>query len=127
MKYSTIYVVGNQSEPKDNLAPKVAHILTLQFPEISFVSFDPTEELPDEANELVFLDTVEGISKVTCFSNLHNFSSSPRVTVHDFDLYSMLTLLMKLHKIESFIIIGLPMRKKADTLIDDVKKILLSI
>lgn len=127
MKYGTVFIVGNPNEPKDALAPLVANTLTPQFPTISFIPFDPTEELPGETKRLVFLDTVEGIDEVTRFSNIHNFVPSPRVTVHDFDLYSMLTLLIKLHKIESFIIIGLPMGKMADTLIDDVKKILLSI
>lgn len=79
------------------------------FPDIEFEIKDPNEEweIP-ESGELVILDTAIGIKEVTVFENLENFSSTPRVSMHDFDALTNLRILQKLGKIKKIKIITVP-------------------
>ena len=56
------------------------------------------------------MDTIEGIDKVTLLTDIGSIQSSPRVSMHDFDLGYSLKLLKKLGLIDSVKIFGVPMR-----------------
>lgn len=117
-----IYVLGNPLLKKDNLPLKILPLLIKLFPSLSFEIYDPTEEIKViRQKELVFLDTVAGIIKVTLFNNLDYFKLSPRVSAHDFDLPIQIGLLKKLRKINKVIIIGVPQNGNLVKIIEDIR------
>ena len=62
----------------------------------------------DVPEELVIIDTAEGINDVTVFNDLAPFAAAPRVTMHDFDVLTNLRYLQKLGKLKKIRIIGIP-------------------
>lgn len=117
----SIFIVGNSLDPRDQIDQKLLDSLRIHISEITQIPIDPTEEWPVNIPEpFVILDTVHGIDSVTEFTDLSQFLQSPRVTVHDFDLMTSLPLLVKLHKISSVSIIGIPNRKLTNNDILDV-------
>lgn len=121
----TVYYLGNPLVKEDNLLIKIIPKLKKLFPQISFIHFDPTEELKTEKNkELIFIDTVVGINKVIKSSSLNHWTLSPRVSAHDYDLPLQLGILTKLKKIKSLIIIGIPSRGNENEAVREVGKIL---
>ena len=116
-----IYIIGNPIVNRDNLPYLLLPKLTKDFPDISFVLFDPTEELPIQKS-YIFIDAVEGIDTVTIFEDLTAFSQIKGVSVHDFDLLTDLLLLIKLGKIKKISIVGIPMKKNPYEIYSQVTK-----
>ena len=104
-----IFVLGNPEMDSDSLPLKILLRLKKEFPEIEFAVVDPNEEWEIPEN-LVMIDTAEGIDKITIFNDLSSFSAAPNVTMHDFDAYANLQLLNKLGKLKKITIIGIPPR-----------------
>lgn len=102
-----IFIFGNPDLDFDSLPLKILPSLKAKFPGINFEIKDPNEEL-DIPEELIIIDTVEGIGKVQIFDDLEKFTSHPHVSLHDFDLYSQLKYLKKLGKLKEIKIIGIP-------------------
>jgi len=102
----TIYILGNPSVSEDNVPLKIMPGLTRKFPEINFKHFDPTEGAI--ADKAILVDVVHGIKKVQKFNDLNYFIKSPRNSVHDYDLPLFLGLMLKLKKIRTFTIFGVP-------------------
>lgn len=122
---NTIYFCGNNVVPEDSAVLRLIPVLQQTFPLFTFIHLDPTEGIPLE-QRLVILDTVIGINKVTVFNSLHRFIKPSRFTVHDYDLLHDLHILLKLKKIESFYVIGVPVMIKhafAATITEILKKI----
>lgn len=99
------------------LVPKLQEL----FPDIAFTVLDPNEEW-DVERDMVIIDTVVGIEKVTVFESLEAFSKTPRVTCHDFDAYTNLQFLKKLGTIDSTYIIGMPVGIPEDRLIPELNE-----
>lgn len=119
----TIMVLGNSVVKEDNHALWLIPKLRKLFPQVSFILHDPTEEIPENLNdELYIIDTVTGIERVTQFDNLDYFKTSPRLTLHDFDLPLNLGILMKLGKVKKVKIIGIPQKGDKKTILSDVIK-----
>lgn len=102
-----VYVFGNPDIKEDSLPLKILPRLQKEFPDISFQVLDPNEEW-DVPENLMMIDTVVGIDKITIFDDLDQFSLAPRVSLHDFDAYANLRLLKKLGKLKKITIIGVP-------------------
>lgn len=102
-----IFVFGNPDVSEDALPLKILPRLRERFSDIHFISIDPNEEW-DVPEEMVVIDTVMGIEKVTIFHDLAKFVSAPRVTMHDFDALAQLRYLQKLGKIKKVTVIGVP-------------------
>lgn len=117
----TVYLLGNILEKKDNLTLKIKPGLEKIFPEIHFLAFDPNEETETDIGP-VFMDIVSGIDKVRVLRDLKNFRISPRNSVHDFDLPVFLGLMLKLGKIKSFKIIGIPEKYSKKRAITEVAR-----
>lgn len=123
-----IFVAGNPLVGNDSLPVKLISKLQKQFPDYDFVHWDPTEEIPISKNrELIIIDTVAGIKKVTIINDLNHIILSPRVSLHDYDLPIQLGLLKKLKKINKFIIIGIPEFYKPDETLKEIRNILKTI
>jgi len=105
-----IYVFGNILLKEDSLPLKLLPDLQREFPKIEFIICDPNENFPPNGEKnLIILDTVKGIKEpmILDFSNLENIKSTP-ISPHDYDLMFHLQFLVKLKKINSVIIIGVP-------------------
>lgn len=120
-----VYVLGNPIEKTDSQAFKLIPKLQNKFLHINFIHLDPTEELPLLDNQnLILIDTVMGLKKVTRFDGLNHWKLSPRVTVHDFDLPLSLGILQKLGKLKDLTIIGIPPKGKETQILKEIKNIL---
>jgi len=121
-----VYVLGNPLVLKDCLPFKLLPHLRKKIPGFNFIHLDPTEEIDLGKNgELIFLDTVIGIKKVTKFNSLNHWTLSPRVSPHDYDLPLQLGLLAKLKKISKVTIIGIPENGKLKDILKEVSFLIL--
>lgn len=103
----TIFIAGNPDLDTDSLPLRILPRLRIECPEITFEVIDPNEDWA-VSTEIILIDTVIGIEKVTLFSALEQFVASPRITMHDFDVLANIRLMKKLGKITSVTIIGIP-------------------
>ncbi|MFH0712078.1 MAG: hypothetical protein V1889_03130 [archaeon] len=104
-----ILVFGNPLLKQDSLPLKILPILKLKFPNIQFKEIDPTEDLDKQGKNLIILDTIKGIKKITIIDDIDKLKTNKLYSMHDFDLALNLKLLKKVGKIDSVIIIGIPM------------------
>jgi len=121
-----VFVFGNADLSFDSLAIKMLPTLKARFSEIEFTVKDPNEEW-GISDDLIIIDAVDGIDKITTFDSLENFSRSPSITMHDFDAYANLKLLEKLGKLKKIKIIGVPTMILEDEAIKQITPILSSI
>lgn len=119
----TVYVFGNPDLPQDALPIRILDQLRQRFPNVHFEEKDPNEEwaLPEH---LIVVDTVHGIENVTVFNGLESFTSSPRVSMHDFDALTQLRFMQKLGKLGEVTVIGIPPSMDEDTALREVVAIL---
>jgi Ni,Fe-hydrogenase maturation factor len=112
-----IHVFGNEYVAEDKRAIEVAKELEGAIEGISFVFVNPNEDV-SFVNErhVVILDTVQGIWEVTLIEGgvIDELISSPRGSVHDFDLAFQLRYLKKLNKLGEVTIIGIPQEGEVD-------------
>lgn len=111
-----VFVFGNQDEESDSIAEKAAEFLDGKIKGINFQKINPNDDLPVSESSPVILDAISGVDQITLIdeNNLENLVSSPKTTVHDYDLGFQLKYLKKLGKLEKITIIGLPMKEKID-------------
>lgn len=112
----TIYVFGNVDVSSDSLALTAIPQLKKLFPEISFQTIQPNEDVPTKSPNFFALDNVVGIKKPVLLTedDLENLVLPPRSSAHDYDLAFQLKYLYKLGKLKSIRIIGLPVDQPID-------------
>ncbi len=115
-----ILVFGNPLVKSDSLPLTLLPLLRKTFPLIEFKEFDAVEDLEDEGEELVILDSVHGIKEVKLFDDISQFIDSPRYSLHDFDLLSYLKLLKKIGAITKVTIIGVPEKGNKKKITDEI-------
>ena len=121
----SVYVLGNPLVNIDSLPIKLLPLLKQYCPQINFKILDPSEELQLENNQdLILIDSVVGINKVTVFHDLDFFAYSPRVSVHDYDLPINLKLMQKLGKVKKFTIIGVPANGDKQKILNEIINLL---
>lgn len=120
----TVFIFGNPDLLTDSLPLRILPKLKKLFGpstsrRIEFKIQDPNEEweIPEE---LIIIDTVLGIKKVTIFSDLKQFEQTPTNTLHDFDALYNLRYLQKLGKLKKIKIIGLPPTMSEEEAIGEV-------
>lgn len=121
MQKKVVYIFGNPDIEMDSLPVRLVPKLREMFPDITFTVLDPNEEW-DVEKDMIIIDTVVGIEKVTVFENLEVFCKTPRVTCHDFDAYTNLQFLKKLGTIDSTYIIGVPVGIPESKLIPELNE-----
>jgi hypothetical protein len=135
----TVWLFGNPDLDSDNLPLKLLPELKKRLPGVEFKVMDPNDDWDflsppyeggakgrsetDADNRLIIIDTVQGIKEVTVFTDLNQFQSTPRVTVHDFDLGMKLRWLQKLKKLPPFVIIGIPAHSQVSEIVLDITAI----
>jgi len=112
-----IYIFGNLLNPSDSLPVQLLPRLQKEFQSITFVHADPSDNWWQGEKNIIIIDTVRGIHKVTLFDDLDLFQKQTMVTPHDYDLYIDLALMKKVGKIESVVIIGIPAIKSSNKII----------
>lgn len=117
-----VLVFGNPLLDFDNLPLKLIPSLQKKFPKIKFMEFDPTEELDKQGKNLIILDTIEGIKKVTIIESIDKISKAKLYSMHDFDLGYNLKILKKLNLIDSVKIIGIPMKISKEKALNEISK-----
>lgn len=120
----TVYILGNPLIVQDRLPLKIIPALKKALPHFDFIYLDPTEEFATTKQDLIIIDTVIGIEKVTCFNDLNQWSISPRNTVHDFDLPVSLGLLQKLGKLKKVTIIGVPGKGPKSKVVEEIVELM---
>ncbi|MFH2106203.1 MAG: hypothetical protein ABII22_03005 [Candidatus Micrarchaeota archaeon] len=118
-----ILVFGNELVKSDSLALMVARELgkSGKLKDIEFKELDAVEEIQNEGKDLVILDVVQGIKKLTIITDFDQLKSSQIYTLHDFDLGMNLKLLKKLGHIDKMKIIGIPMGWKKEKAVKEVR------
>jgi len=122
----TIHIFGNPLLDFDNLPLKLAPKLKKIFPKINFVITDPNENLKPIGGELIIIDTIEGIKKVTVLDDIKKLEINKSYSLHDFDLAFNLKLLQKIGKLKKIKIIGVPMRGDEEEIFKQLAKVIKS-
>lgn len=116
-----IFVFGNTIVEADAKPIELLPQLQKKFPTITFIPADPTDQWWEGQNAPIILDTVVGLKSVKEFSSLHSFADpNVRITPHDYDLFMDLSFLIKLKKINSFTLIGVPQQGDTEVLLKDI-------
>jgi Ni,Fe-hydrogenase maturation factor len=126
-KKKTIYIFGNPLLDFDNLPLKIAPKLQEIFPEINFVIADPSENIKPINEELIIIDTIEDIKKVTLIDDLEKIKIEKIYSLHDFDLAFNLKLLQKIGKLKKVKIFGVPIGIEEKIALEQLEKIILSV
>jgi len=120
----TIHIFGNPLLDFDNLPIKLAPKLKKIFPDINFVITDPSENLEPINGELIIIDTIEGVNKVTILGDLEKIQTGKIYSLHDFDLAFNLKLLQKIGKLKSVKIFGVPMSGNEEEILEQLSKLI---
>lgn len=115
-----VYVFGNPDLQMDATPIRLVPELQKKFPQHEFIIRDPLDEWDSVPDPLVILDTIMGIDSVQEFTSLDTFEASPRVTMHDLDLWSQLQLLKKVGKLKHVRIFGIPPGSDTQTAISQL-------
>ena len=112
-----VYVFGNEYVVEDRRAIEVARELEGTIDGISFVFVNPNADVPFVGERrVVILDTVESIPDVALIEGdeIDRLISSPRGSVHDFDLTFQLKYLRKINRLGRVAIVGIPQEGEID-------------
>ena len=121
-----VFVFGNPDIEIDSLPVKLLPALKETFPDVEFVALDPNE-VWDVPEDMIVVDTVVNTEEVAVFDDLKAFMAAPRLTCHDFDAYANLMLMMKLGKIRTVRIVGIPPGKQPDEVLSELNKALTTL
>ncbi len=119
-----IYLVGNLLVEEDSLPIKLKPELEKQFPQFIFREYDPTEDLPQDTEDLIIIDTVEGLKEPHIFTDIDAFASQKAYSMHDFDLGWSLKLYKKLRMFKTLKIIGMPSNREINEIFNKLKDLL---
>lgn len=97
---------------------KLKPYLQKAFPDVKFLEFDPTEDWPDDRQQL-FIDTVINLKEPRLFTDVDDFLaiSAKQLSVHGFDFYQELKLRKKAGLCDKYYIIGVPITQPQKQLI----------
>ena len=111
-----VYVFGNEDLPEDRKAIEAAKQLDGAMDGVSFIFVKPNEDVPfADESRVVILDAVQGIEEVALIEGDETEEpSSPRGSVHDFDLAFQLRYLRRIDKLGDVSIIGVPREGRVD-------------
>jgi Ni,Fe-hydrogenase maturation factor len=109
-----ILIFGNSLVAEDSLAINLMPKLQNQFPELNFISLDPTENIQEYGKDLKIIDVVQGIKEPIIITDINKLKTGKITSMHDFDLAYNLKLLMQTGKINSVKILGLPLEMNED-------------
>lgn len=121
-----IYVCGNPLVKDDSLPLRILSTMRKKNPNVAFIEFDPTEDLPCE-KEFVCIDTVINAKDVLLLTDIDTFVATKALSLHDFDLGLNLKLAKKMGWLKEVKIIGVPPRMPAEEAVEKIGKIIASL
>ncbi len=126
MQTKKVLVFGNILLKEDSLPLLIIPLLQEKLPDYEFSVFDPNEQLENQGKNLLIIDTVLRIKKVSVFTeeDLEKLETEKRYSAHDFDLGFSLRFLLKVKKIESVKIIGVPPMYNQKKAVQEIANIL---
>lgn len=128
MKKTPVFVFGNIILKQDAQAIRLLPDLWARYKDFEFIHADPTDSWWEGSKRPIIIDTVAGLHIVKQFSSIDSFEEpKARITPHDYDLFMDLGFLLKLKKISSFIIIGIPEKGAKNHILKEIGSILKSI
>jgi hypothetical protein len=116
-----IFLIGNLLVDEDSMPLKLKPMLQKEFPRIEFLEFDPTENFPEESDEICMIDSVKGINEPRIFTDIDEFIIKKRVSMHDFDLSWEMKLLKKTGRLKKIFIIGIPQTGDNNKIFEQIK------
>lgn len=123
-----IYCFGNPDIAGDSIALEIADKLNERFPQIEFVKCtSPDFLLALDEKEVVVLDAVKGIDKVMIIDDINKICYTKTTTMHDFDLGTVLKLMMETGRIEKVGVIGVPINQDKTKTINQIKEYLMKL
>lgn len=115
-----IYIYGNPLLSFDNLPITLKPKLEKKFPGINFIIKDPNENIKPLNGEIVLIDTVVGLEKVTIINDINKIKTDSSYSMHDLDLGLNLKLLHKIGKLKKITILGVPPHFKEKTALEQL-------
>jgi hypothetical protein len=106
-KLVKVYIVGNILVEEDSQPFKIIDFLKKELPAVSFIEYDPTEDLPLDS-DLWFIDTVQGLKEPKLFTDIDVFLMQKPYSMHDADFGFQLKLAKKLHPDQQIHVLGIP-------------------
>lgn len=121
MPKAVVLVIGNPLLAQDSLPLRIMPKLQAARPDVEFLPFEPTREDLPQHQEMVLLDTIQGLKKVRVLSDMKKLEQSSRAfSLHDFDLGAQLMLMDKFGLLGKTIIIGVPQKGDEKKIMNDV-------
>jgi Ni,Fe-hydrogenase maturation factor len=117
-----ILCFGTKLVENDDVALKVCELLKNDFADAEFIVCDDPSEILEHADGAIILDVVKGIDHVQ-FTDDDLLKERNLYTLHDFDLGFFIRLWRSIGGPKTKIL-GLPYGKPAQTMLNDVKRIL---
>ena len=93
-------------------------------PQYDFLEFDPNENIKPENKELIVIDTIINIEKITVLRDLKRIELGNLYSPHDFDLGYNVLLLSKIGLLEKIVIFGIPPDMPEEKAIAELKDLI---
>lgn len=123
-KKQTIFIVGNPLVKQDGMPLKIMPVLREKLPQFEFVVFEPTRMDIPHNEDLVFVDTVEGLKEVRALNDVSKIQAFKACSLHDFDLGAQLLILKKFGMLGKVKIVGVPAKGKIGEITEKVAAML---
>src|SRR3989338_8798508 len=120
-----VFVCGNPFLKEDCLPLLILPKLKIAIPQVNFIEFEPTEDLPRK-DELIIIDTVINAKEVVVLHDVERFVQGKALSMHDCDLGFNLKIAKKMKWLNKLTIIGLPPNINQDEAVEKIKSILSS-
>ena len=118
------FLIGNLLVEEDSMPLKLKPLLQKEFLNIEFLEFDPTENFPEDSDEICMIDSVKGINDPRIFTDIDEFIIKKGVSMHDFDLSWEMKLMKKTGKLKKVFIIGIPQTGDIDKIFGQIKPLI---
>ncbi len=118
----TIHIFGNPYLEFDSLAIKVAKNLEGNKSIKIIYCNSPEILIESEENEIIILDVIKGISKISIITDISQIKTRKLTTMHDFDLGFFLHLMKELGINKKIKIIGVPESGDIEEISKEVEK-----
>lgn len=111
-----VYVFGNEHLPEDRLALEVASLLG----EFEVRHCRSPDDLLDAEGDILILDVVKGIRNPMVIESISQLKTRNMVSLHDFDVGYVLTLMNSLGISKKIKILGIPQKGESKKLAKEV-------
>ena len=122
-----VWVFGNELIEEDAMAKKACKDMKIEGVDLIFC--ESAEELldKDHKEQIVIVDVVKDIDKVTLFEGIDKLEEHKLISGHDFDLGFQLKLLKAMGELTKIVIIGVPREGDVVEIKNEIEKTISSL